>query len=156
MSRGTSGWSAISGWSGTFPTTSSCWSPSGSLNVSASPVRATGTPWDESRSAQKSSASGEPTRQTIVDHPGARAPRRRARVLEEGDVRARAPLLVRVEQVVDGRIVLVDRLLDHAQAEGAGVELDVLRSVAGDVRHVMDAVESHGNASGRDTCGLKY
>jgi hypothetical protein len=31
--------------------------------------------------------------------------------------------------VVDGRIVLVDGLLDHPEAERAGVELDVARRV---------------------------
>ena len=41
-----------------------------------------------------------------------------ARVLEEGDVRARAARLVRVEQVVDRRVVLVDGLLDHPQIRG--------------------------------------
>ena len=36
-----------------------------------------------------------------------------------------AALLVGVEEVVDGRVVLVDRLLDQAQTEHAGVEVDV-------------------------------
>jgi hypothetical protein len=48
-----------------------------------------------------------------VHHPGTRTPSRQAGILEEGEVGARAPELVRVEQVVDGRIVLVDRLLDE-------------------------------------------
>ena len=60
-----------------------------------------------------------------VDHPGAGPPAPRARVLEERDVGAGAALLVRVEQVVDGRVVLVDRLLDEPQPEDADVELDV-------------------------------
>src|SRR5205085_346301 len=69
-----------------------------------------------------------------VDHPRARAAALRAGVLEERDVRAGTSGLVRVEQVVDGRVVLVDRLLDEAQAEAARVEGEVLRRVAGDVR----------------------
>ena len=43
---------------------------------------------------------GNPPRDR-VDHPGARTPWARVRVLEERDVGAGAPLLVRVEQVVD-------------------------------------------------------
>ena len=73
-----------------------------------------------------------------------------AGVLEEGDVGAGAPLLVGVEQVVDGRVVLIDRLLHEPEPEHAGVEVDVRRGVAGDAGHVVDAVESH------DTCVLKY
>ena len=65
----------------------------------------------------------------------------RAGVLEEGDVAARAPLLVGVEEVVDGRVVLIDRLLHEPEAEDAGVELHVPRRVARDARDVMDAVE---------------
>ena len=49
----------------------------------------------------------------------------RARVLEERDVRARASLLVRVEEVVDGRVVLVDGLLHEPEPEDARVERDV-------------------------------
>ena len=75
--------------------------------------------------------------------PVARAARPRARVLEEGQVGAGAALLVGVEQVVDGRIVLVDGLLDHPQPEHARVEVDVARRVAGDRGDVVDAVEVH-------------
>ena len=78
-----------------------------------------------------------------VHHPVARAPSRRAGVLEERDVGARGAALVGVEEVVDGRVVLVDRLLDHPQAELARVELDVRRRVAGDARDVVDAFELH-------------
>ncbi len=48
-----------------------------------------------------------------VDHPGAGHSRGGTGVLEEGQVEARAALLVAVEQVVDGGIVLIDRLLDQ-------------------------------------------
>src|SRR5437660_1504252 len=71
------------------------------------------------------------------------APAPRVRVLEERDVRARAALLVRVEEVVDGRVVLVHRLLDEPQAEDAGIEVDVPRRVAGDQRDVVDPLELH-------------
>src|ERR1700680_715170 len=66
-----------------------------------------------------------------------------ARVLEECQVRSRRALLVSVEQVVDGRVVLVDGLLDHPQAKHPGVELDVLASVAGDGGDVVYALELH-------------
>src|SRR5215204_1036344 len=78
-----------------------------------------------------------------VDLPVPRAAPCRAGILEEGDVGPGRTGLVRVEQVVDGRIVLVDGLLDEPQSERAGVELDVLRRVAGDARDVMDAMELH-------------
>ncbi len=84
-----------------------------------------------------------------VHHPGAGAAGRGARVLEERDVRARRPLLVRVEEVVDGRVVLVDRLLHEAQAEGARVVVDVLWRVARDRRDVVDAFELHRVSSDR-------
>ena len=78
-----------------------------------------------------------------VDHPVAGAAHGDARVLEEGQVGAGVPLLVRVEEVVDGRVVLVDRLLDQPQAENAGVEVDIPRRVAGDAGDVVDAVQAH-------------
>ena len=78
-----------------------------------------------------------------VHHPVAGASGRRAGVLEEGDVGAGVAALVGVEEVVDGRVVLVDRLLDEPQPERAGVELDVARRVAGDARDVVDALELH-------------
>ncbi len=77
---------------------------------------------------------------------GAAAPG--ARVLEERDVGARAAQLVGVEEVVDGRVVLVDRLLDHPQPEDAGVEVDVAGCVAGDARDVVDAFEAHRSLPG--------
>ena len=78
-----------------------------------------------------------------VDHPVARLAGLRVRVLEERDVGARVPLFVGVEEVVDGRVVLVDRLLHEPQAEDARVEVDVPRRVAGDARDVVDPVETH-------------
>ena len=79
-----------------------------------------------------------------MHHPVAGEPAGETRVLEEGDVGARRPTVVRVEEVVDGRVVLVDGLLDHPQPERVRVELDVLGRVARDARDVMDAVELHG------------
>src|SRR5438132_541393 len=66
-----------------------------------------------------------------VDHPGAGPAGLGVRVLEEGHLRARAPALVRIEEVVDVRVVLVDRLGHQAQPEDPGVEVDVARGVAG-------------------------
>ena len=60
-----------------------------------------------------------------VDHAGPRPAGGGAGVLEEGQIGARASKLVRVEEVVDGRVVLVDRLLDQAQAQDARVEVEV-------------------------------
>jgi hypothetical protein len=77
-----------------------------------------------------------------VDHAGARPAGRRARVLEEGQLGARAPLLVGVEQVVDARVVLVDRLGGQAKTEDARVEVEVPERVPGDRRDVVDAFES--------------
>ena len=78
-----------------------------------------------------------------VDHPVSGLAGPCVRVLEEGDVRARVPLLVGVKEVVDGRVVLVHGLLHEPQPEDAGVEVDVPRSVGRDARHVVDAVEPH-------------
>ena len=78
-----------------------------------------------------------------VHHPGARAAGPGVRVLEEGDVRARIAALVPVEEVVDGRVVLVDALLDEPQPEHPSVEVDVAGRVAGDGGDVVDALELH-------------
>src|SRR6266511_2252845 len=78
-----------------------------------------------------------------VHHAGARMSLGRARVFEEGDIAPRAAALVGVEEVVDGRVVLVDGLLDEAQPELVRVEVDVRRCVAGDRRDVVDAFEFH-------------
>jgi hypothetical protein len=60
-----------------------------------------------------------------VHHPLAGPSTRSPRELEERQVRAGASVLVRVEEVVDARLVLVHRLLHHPQAEETGIELDV-------------------------------
>ena len=78
-----------------------------------------------------------------VHHSGAGAPAAGVRVLEEGQVAPGASLLVGVEEVVDGRVVLVHGLLDEPQAEDADVEVDVSRRVAGDGRDVVDSLEAH-------------
>jgi hypothetical protein len=78
-----------------------------------------------------------------MDHPGPRPARSRARIFEERDVRAWGPFLIRVEEVVDGRIVLVDRLLNHPEPQRAGVEAHVLGSVPGDAGHMMNAFQLH-------------
>ena len=76
---------------------------------------------------QNASASSDATRkETLCTIPGPGPPAREARVLEEGDVGAGAALLVRVEEVIDGRVVLVDRLLHQPEAEHAGIEVHVL------------------------------
>ena len=85
---------------------------------------------------------GDPERDS-VHHPGARPSAARTGVLEERDVRARAALLVGVEQVIDGRVVLVDRFLHEPEPEHAGVERDVARRVARDARHVVNPLELH-------------
>jgi hypothetical protein len=81
-----------------------------------------------------------------ADHPAAGPAGAGARVLEEGDVRPGAAALVGVEEVIDGGVVLVDRLLDHSQAQHPRVEVDVARCVGGDARNVVDAVELHWRA----------
>jgi hypothetical protein len=78
-----------------------------------------------------------------VDHPGTGAAARGAAELEERDVGARAPLLVGVEEVVDARLVLVDSLLHHPQAERSRVEVDVRLRLAGDRSDVVDALQLH-------------
>jgi hypothetical protein len=78
------------------------------------------------------------------DHPITSPPRAGTRILEERQVHPRAALVVPVEQVVDGRVVLVDGLLDEPQSQDANVEADVLRRVAGDRGDVVDAFELHG------------
>ena len=79
-----------------------------------------------------------------MDHARARRGRGAAPgVLEERQVHPRRAVLVAVEEVVHGRVVLVDRALDHPQAEHAGVELDVPGGVTGDRGDVVDALEPH-------------
>src|SRR5207249_4680386 len=76
-----------------------------------------------------------------VDHPGACTAPHQAWIFKEGEVGPGASVLVRVEEVVDGGVVLVDRLLDQAHAHDAGVEADILGCVGRDRADVMDAVE---------------
>jgi phospholipase/carboxylesterase len=78
-----------------------------------------------------------------VHHPGPCAAAAGVWVFEEGQVASRAPLFVGVEEVVDGRVVLVHRFLDEPEAEDANVEVDVARSVGGDARDVVDTLELH-------------
>src|SRR6185312_7739439 len=78
-----------------------------------------------------------------VNHPGAGLALPRAWVLEEGDVVSRCALLVAVEEVVDGRVVLVDAFLDEPEPEDTRVKVDVARRVPGDRRDVVDAFELH-------------
>src|ERR1700676_1959057 len=51
-----------------------------------------------------------------VDHARAGPASDQPRILEEGEIGAWAAVLVGVEEVVDGGVVLVDRLLDQPQA----------------------------------------
>src|SRR3954465_6866375 len=168
-SLGTSGCEATSGSSGGSAPTSSCVGPSGSGKDNGLGGEAPGI--GESQGGRITEALDVlaaqplgPERQRVVrrdpptdqvHHPGAGAPRNRARVFKEGDVGPRITGLVRVEQVVDGRVVLVDRLLDEPQAEHPRVEVDVARSVAGDARDVVDAVELHATPASRNArCSL--
>src|SRR5207245_10380174 len=76
-----------------------------------------------------------------VYHPRAGAAPSQIWILEEGGGGAGASFLVGVEEVVDGGIVLVDRLLDQAHAHDAGVEEQVVRGVGRDRAYVVDAVQ---------------
>src|SRR5450631_2865408 len=76
-----------------------------------------------------------------VDHPGPCTSSRHPRVFKEGHISSGAGLLVRVEEVIDGGVVLVDRLLDQPKAEYAGIKSHVARRVGSDGRDVVDAVE---------------
>jgi hypothetical protein len=90
-----------------------------------------------------------------VDHPGAGAARPGARELEPREDRAGRALLVAEVQVVRVGGVEVDGLLHEAQAEDAGVELDVPARVAGDHRDVVHALELHG-APSQSGCENNY
>src|SRR6266446_1905681 len=78
-----------------------------------------------------------------MDHALAGPARPRAWVFEEGQVESGAALVVAVEEVVDRRVVLVDRLLDQAQTQPARVEVHVGLRIAGDRCDVMNAFELH-------------
>ena len=71
-----------------------------------------------------------------------RHPLRRARPLEEGDHRAGAADRVAEVEVVAAGVVEVNRLLDEAQPEHAGIEVDRPLRVAADDRDVMDALNA--------------
>ena len=62
-----------------------------------------------------------------VHHAGSGAAATSPGVLEERDVASGRPVLVGVEEVVDGRVVLVHGLLHEPKSEHAGVEVDVPR-----------------------------
>src|SRR5262245_11772113 len=90
-----------------------------------------------------------------MDNAASRPTLHRMRVLEEGQVGARLAFLVRVEDVVDEWIVLIDALAHQPQTQDAGIEVDVLQDVAGDARDVMNAFEPHGSLLlSRDDCGV--
>jgi hypothetical protein len=76
-----------------------------------------------------------------VHHPGTGLAATHAWILEKRDVAAGCPGLVGVEEVVDGRVVLIHRLLDESEAQDTRVEVDVARRVAGDARDVVDSVQ---------------
>jgi hypothetical protein len=78
-----------------------------------------------------------------VNHPVAGPPLGDPRVLEEGDVGAGIALLVGVEEVVDGGVVLIHRLLHQPQSQRAGVEVDVPLRVRGDRGDVVDPLQPH-------------
>ena len=65
------------------------------------------------------------------------------RELEEGEVSARTSLLVGVEQVIHAGLVLIHRLLHHAQAHEAGIKIDVALGIGRDARYVVNAFEPH-------------
>ena len=131
----------MSGASSTEETTSRWRSPSGSSNASPPSSRVDASAERESRLPEVERLLRADAPLHRVHHPRAGSTAPNARVLEERDVAARRSVLVRVEEVVDGRVVLVDRLLHEPQAEDARVEVDVSRRVARDARHVVDAVE---------------
>ena len=78
-----------------------------------------------------------------VHHPRAGTALARPGVFEKRDVGPGVAVFVRVEEVVDGGVVLVDGLLYKPQPEQPRVELDVPRRVRGDGGDVMDAFELH-------------
>src|SRR5713226_7261112 len=65
---------------------------------------------------------GADTKDDPVNHAPPRSARTGPRILEEGQVQARAAVVVAVEKVVNGRVVLVDSLLDQPQSQRTGVE----------------------------------
>ena len=71
----------------------------------------------DARSPELERLFGADAERDDMHHPVAGAAGRRSRVLEERDVRAGRASLIGVEEVVDGRVVLVDGLLDQPQPE---------------------------------------
>jgi hypothetical protein len=80
------------------------------------------------------------------------APLGRHRPVEKSQVRARASLRIRVEEVVRRNIILVDRPLDEAHAHGLCVEVVVIANPGRDRGQVMNASEFHV-ASGMHQAG---
>src|ERR1700674_49803 len=76
-----------------------------------------------------------------MDHPGTRAAGAGAGVLEERHISPCACVFVCVEEVVNGRVVLVDRFLDQPQTHHPGVKSKVAWRVSRDGGDVVDAVE---------------
>ena len=64
---------------------------------------------------------------------------RSSRPREEGEDAARTAGLVTVVEMIGRWVIEVDRLLDEAQSEIARVEIEILKGIAGDCRHMMDA-----------------
>ena len=148
-SAGISGCSATSGASPVASTTSSWPRPSGSAKRSdvALALDRDALGRRAARPRSRAPPASRRARRSRCTIPAPGAARDRARVLEEREVGAGAAVLVAVEQVVDARVVLVDRLGGQPQAEHARVEVDVARRVARDRGDVVDAVESHPRRS---------
>ena len=72
---------------------------------------------------------------------------RRRRKIEKGDVAAGRGHAVGIEQVIGGNVVLVDGLLDQAQAEQLGVEFHIAGRVGGHGGEMVDAGKLHVVAS---------
>src|SRR5580658_5441270 len=71
---------------------------------------------------------------------------------EEREDRSRMSDLVAVIQVVGPRIIKVDRLLDEAQPERTGVEVEIAVGPSRDSGHVMDARHGHSLLQHNDDC----
>src|SRR6266480_3085251 len=84
---------------------------------------------------------GTDAKSNPVDHSRARTSAHQAWIFEERQVRTGAAIFIRVKEVVDRGVVLVDRLLDEPQAHDPGIELEVLRRVGGDGADVVDTVQ---------------
>ena len=111
---------ASSGSSGTSSIRSSSPRPSGSSNVRRSSPRRRRCPRRRGARPRSPARRATATRKTTVwTMPSPARPRRGAGVLEERQVVARRALFVAVEEVVDGRVVLVDGLLHEPHAHDA-------------------------------------